>query len=208
MVAIPARSTPAELELSPAPVVNPEVTPVYRPGQAVSLADFLAHPPDQCEWVNGLIVKKTVVTSIHSASQVRLARILDVFVSQSGLGGVVYVELLCRTQKQGRRPDVSYITPELLTEVGRNYGALPQSFPLIAEIASPDDPGEGLLAKAKEYLESGAQEVWIIFPENEIALTAIMAAETVDWQIFNRTNPIVTRAILPGLVVNLAELFQ
>jgi Uma2 family endonuclease len=38
-------------------------------------------------------------------------------------------------------------------------------FPLIAEIASPDDSAEELFAKAKEYLESGCQEVWLIYPE-------------------------------------------
>lgn len=41
-----------------------------------------------------------------------------------------------------------------------------KSFPLIAEIASPDDSGEELFLKAKEYLASGCQEVWLVFPES------------------------------------------
>ncbi|MDS3859674.1 Uma2 family endonuclease [Thermosynechococcaceae cyanobacterium BACA0444] len=207
MAATPALSTPAELELSSAPVVNPEVIPVYRPGQAVSLADFLAHPPDQCEWIDHIIEEKTGMTLNHAATQAKLAYLWQQYLFQEQLTGRVLVEALCRTQTQGRRPDVAFVTGELLGQIAGKV-ALDQSFPLIAEIASPDDPGEGLLAKAKEYLESGAQEVWIIFPENKIVLTAIMASETVHWQVFDRTNPIVTRAILPGLVVNLAELFQ
>lgn len=207
MVATPALSTPVELELSSTPVAHPDVIPVYRPGQAVSLEDFLAHPPDQCEWIDNVIEEKTGMTLNHAATQAKLAYFWQQYLFQEQLAGRVLVEALCRTQTQGRRPDVAMVTAELLGQITGKV-ALDQSFPLIAEIASPDDPGEGLLAKAKEYLDSGAQEVWIIFPENEIALTVIMAAETVDWQIVNRTQPIATRAILPGLEVDLAELLQ
>ncbi|WP_202924862.1 Uma2 family endonuclease [Myxacorys almedinensis] len=62
-------------------------------------------------------------------------------------------ETVCRTLKQGRRPDVAYMSPELVAQFGQEAG-LPQSFPLIAEIASPDDSVEGLFAKAIEYLAS------------------------------------------------------
>ena len=64
----------------------------------------------------------------------------------------------CQTNKQGRRPDLAYLTPSLLTQYA-SATSLPQSFPLIAEIASPDDTGEELFSKAKEYLQSGCQEV-------------------------------------------------
>jgi Uma2 family endonuclease len=84
-----------------------------------------------------------------------------------GQGGKVCTEAPCRSGKQSRRPDVAYITPELLEELGA-FTILPQSFPLIAEIASPDDSGEELFAKAKEYLESGCQEVWLVFPESRL----------------------------------------
>lgn len=46
----------------------------------------------------------------------------------SGQGGEVYTEALCRTNKQGRRPDVSYLDKDLLTQYG-NADFLPQSFP-------------------------------------------------------------------------------
>ena len=83
----------------------------------------------------------------------------------SNQGGEVYTEALCRTAKQGRLPDISYLTPELVSRHARAT-ALPQSFSLIAEIASPDDSGEELFAKAKEYLQSDCQEVWLVFPES------------------------------------------
>lgn len=71
--------------------------------------------------------------------------------------------------KQGRRPDVSYITSEMLEQFGE-AGALPQSLPLVGEIASPGDSAEDLFAKVQEYLESGCEEVWLVFPETRRVL--------------------------------------
>ena len=86
--------------------------------------------------------------------------------NSSGQGGEVYTDVPCRTNKQGRRPDVAYLTPELLAQFG-NSNVLPQSFPLIAEIISPTDVAEEVFAKAKEYLQSGCQEVWLVLPESQ-----------------------------------------
>jgi Uma2 family endonuclease len=44
---------------------------------------------------------------------------------------------------------------------------LPQSFPLSAEIISPTDLAEDVIAKAQEYLLSGGDEVWLVFPESK-----------------------------------------
>ncbi|HCF26665.1 MAG TPA: hypothetical protein DEV81_05535 [Cyanobacteria bacterium UBA11049] len=130
-----------------------------------SLEDFLSHPQENMEWVDGQIIEKIGMTLRHSKIQARLARHWGNYILSNEQGGEVYTEALCRTNKQGRRPDVAYLTPELLTQYG-NANFLPQSFPLIAEIASPDDSGEELFAKAKEYLESGSQEVWLVYPES------------------------------------------
>jgi Uma2 family endonuclease len=134
-------------------------------GKEPSLEDFLNHPIENVEWVDGKLIQKTGMTLRHSQIQSRLARYWGNYTLSSGQGGEVYTEAPCRTNIQGRRPDVSYLTSQLLTQyVG--VTSLPQSFPLIAEIASPDDSGEGLFAKAREYLESGCQEVWLLYPEN------------------------------------------
>jgi len=121
--------------------------------------------PEQMELVDGKLIEKTGMTFKHSVTQANIARNWGNHLLSSGQGGKVCTEAPCRTGKQIRRPDVAYITPQLLEELGE-FTILPQSFPLIAEIASPDDSGEELFAKAKEYLESGCQEVWLLFPES------------------------------------------
>lgn len=135
------------------------------PSPVLSLEDFLNHPLEQMEWVEGQLVEKTGMTLRHSQIQSRLDYYWRSYMLSSNQGGEVYTEALCRTNKQGCRPDVCYLTSELLTQYGK-APSLPQSFPLIAEIASPDDSGEELFAKAKEYLESGCEEVWLIYPES------------------------------------------
>ena len=133
--------------------------------KTISIDEFLRHPSDNYEWVDGQLVEKKGMTLRHGQIQSRLSYYWRSYILSSSQSGEVYTEALCRTAKQGRRPDVSYLTPQLVTQFA-GVTALPQSFPLIAEIASPDDSGEELFAKANEYLQSGCQEVWLVFPES------------------------------------------
>lgn len=147
--------------------------------ESLSLEDWMANPPEHTEWVDGKLVEKhpyfeedeksiekSGMTLKHSRIQSRLARYWGNYMDSSGQGGEVYTDVPCRTNKQGRRPDVAYLTLELLAQFG-NSNVLPQSFPLIAEIISPTDEAEEVFAKAKEYLQSGCQEVWLVLPESQ-----------------------------------------
>jgi Uma2 family endonuclease len=167
-----------------------------------SLEDFLANPPENQEWVNGQLMEKTDMTIKHSQIQSRLDRKWGNYIIESGQGGETFVELPCRTLRQGRRPDVCYLTSELVAEFG-NAPTLPQSPPLIAEIASLSDFAEDLFAKADEYLESGCQEVWLVFPESRRILI-ITQNQTLA---FHGEDMVTTQLVLKGFSVYLNELF-
>lgn len=171
--------------------------------ETFSLEDFMANPPDHQEWVDGQLVEKTGMTIKHSRIQSRLDFYWRNYINESGQGGETMVELPCRTLKQGRRPDVSYLTPELLTEFGE-FPTLPQSPPLLAEIASPSDAAEDLFAKASEYLESGCQEVWLVFPENHRVLI-ITENQTLAFKSGDIIN---TQIILLGFSLEINQLFS
>lgn len=132
-----------------------------------SLEDFMLHPPNHMEWIDGELVETTGMTVRHGTLQSRLSRFWGNHVDSQKLGGEVVTETVCRTLNQGRRPDVAYMSPELVAQYGQAAG-LPRSFPLIAEIASPDDSAEGLFAKAIEYLKSSCQEVCSSFQRQEL----------------------------------------
>ena len=142
------------------------VTSIVSNGSKVfSLEDWMLNPPNNTEWVDGQLVEKNGMTLKHGRIQLKLGAYWRKYMESSGQGGEVYTDVPCRTNKQGRRPDVAYLTPELLARLG-NSDVLPQSFPLIAEIVSPTDIAEEVIAKSQEYLQSGCEEVWLVFPEN------------------------------------------
>ncbi|MGB3694842.1 MAG: Uma2 family endonuclease [Spirulinaceae cyanobacterium] len=117
----------------------------------------------------------------------------EIYQESSGQGGEVYTEAPCQTQAQGRRPDVAYLTPELVTQFGE-FTTLPQSFILIAEIVSPSDYAEDVFTKVKEYLDSGCEEVWLIFPASQWVISI-----TNEQQVFYRQDTEAkTQKVLPG----------
>ncbi|MEG4532582.1 Uma2 family endonuclease [Microcoleus sp. D2_18a_D3] len=178
-----------------------ESPPESEPKKVISLENFLVRPADRMEWVDGNLVEKTGMTFKHGLAQSKLSTSWRNYKNSSGQGGEVLTEVLCRTSKQGRRPDVAYITPELLPQSG-NFTAFSQSFPLIAEVASPEDSGEELFAKAQEYLESGCLEVWLLFPEARLIF--VNAGER--WRLFNADEVVNTQSVLAGFSVAVSEL--
>ena len=79
---------------------------------------------------------------------------------------------------------------------------LPQSFPLSAEIVSPTDLAEDVIAKAQEYLQSGGEEVWLVFPENRWII--VITQET--RQIFISGEAVSTKKVLQGFSIAVDEL--
>jgi Uma2 family endonuclease len=81
------------------------------------------------ELVDGQLVEKNGMTLKTGKIQSRLSRYWGDYKDSSGQGGEAYVEVPCRTNQQIRRPDVAYLTPELVAQFG-NLATLPQSFPV------------------------------------------------------------------------------
>ena len=174
------------------------VASTFAPNQteAFPLEDFLQNPPDRMEWVDGQLVEKNGMTLKHGRIQAKLATYWGNYKDNHNLGGETYTEAPCRTNKQVRRPDVAYLTPELLAQFGE-CNVLPQSFPLIAEIISPTDLAEDVFAKANEYLESGCQEVWLVLPESQWIVVLTQQQRL----LFTTGEVVSTQVILPDFSV-------
>ena len=169
--------------------------------KTLSLENWLENPPERTEWVNGELLEKNGMTLKHSKIQNRLGYYWTTYKNSSNLGGEVYAEVPCRTQKQGRSPDIAYLTPELVEEYS-DAKVLPRSFPLTAEIISPTDFAEDIIAKADEYLQSGAEEVWLVFPENCWVIIITQDSK----QIFASGEIVSTQKILLGFSIAIDEL--
>lgn len=169
--------------------------------QNISLEDFTKNPPEKMEWVDGKLIEKNGITLRHGKIQFKLGCYWDNYKNASQQSGKVYTNVPCRTNKQGRSPDVAYLTPELVSEYG-NYPTLPQSFPLSAEIISPTDLAENVFLKAQEYLESGGEEVWLVFPESK---WIIIVTEN-QGLMFTSGQVVTTQKVLIGFSVAVDDL--
>ena len=181
--------------------------------QILSLEDWMQNPPQGQEWVSGRLVDKhpslwldgqpldNGMTLKHSRIQAKLATYWRNYQDERQ-GGEVYTDVPCRTNQQGRSPDVAYLPPALVAQYG-DAKVLPQSFPLSAEIVSPTDFAEEVIAKAEEYLQSGGEEVWLVFPENRWVIVVTQESR----QVFAAGERISTQKVLPGFNISVDELF-
>ena len=167
-----------------------------------SLEDFMTNSPDKTEWVDGQLIEKEGITLRHGKIQLRLGRCWEDYKESNERSGKVYIGVPCRTKKQGRSPDVAYLTPELVAQYG-NVPTLPQSFPLCAEIVSPTDVAEDVLLKAQEYLESGGEEVWLVYPESKW-VTIVTDNQGL---MFTSGQVACTQKVLKGFSIAIDELF-
>ncbi|MEQ8971510.1 MAG: Uma2 family endonuclease [Coleofasciculus sp. C1-SOL-03] len=176
-------------------------TIVSNDSKLLSLDDWIQNPPERTEWVDGKFVEKTGMTAKHGRTQARLATYWTNYKNSNNQGGEVYTETPCRTVGRGRSPDVSYLTPELLTQFP-DFTVLPQSFPLIAEIISPTDNAEDVFGKVNEYLQSGCQEVWLVLPESQWIVVITQQQRL----LFTKGDVVRTHKILKGFSVAVDEL--
>ena len=166
-----------------------------------SLEDWMENPPEGREWVDGQLLKKNGTTLKHGRIQLKLGIYWNIYKDSTGQSGKVYTCVPCRTEKQGRYPDVAYLPADLVAEYG-DAKVLPQSFPLCAEIVSPTDLAEDVIAKAGEYLESGGEEVWLVFPESRWIIVVTKESR----QVFISGETAATQRVLTGFSVAVDEL--
>ncbi len=76
---------------------------------------------------------------------------------------------------------------------------------LAVEIVSPSENLADLHQKLREYFESGAQEVWLLFPETQEVhrYTGLLKVE-----VLRRDDVLSSESLLPGFQVRVAELFE
>jgi len=171
--------------------------------QPNSLEEWIENPLEGTEWIDGQLVEKSGMTLTHSKVQGNLYYCWRRYQEERNIGGQTYTEVPCRTNKQGREPDVAYLTQDLLEQYGE-LKVLPQSFPLCAEIVSPTDLAEDVYSKADEYLASGSEEVWLVFPNSQRVVVVTADRD----QILKSGEVAKTQIALPGFSIAVDELLS
>ena len=98
----------------------------------------------------------------HSYLQGTLA-----FLLRTQLGGKVFTELAVTTEKGVKVPDVAWGSDEYF-QTHKNDIAATSAPEICIEIISPSNSMKEMRAKIKQYLKSGAKEVWLVNEQGEV----------------------------------------
>ena len=156
----------------------------------------------RCELVRGELKMLLPAGGRHGRIAMRLGRALANHVADHGLGEVFAAEtgfVLSRDPDTVRAADVAFLRPGRAIGDGFIDGA-----PALAvEVVSAGDRPGYVREKVAEWLEAGAEAVWVIDP----AMHEATVHDNDGVRTFGRGGSLEGGALLPGFALDLAELF-
>ena len=127
--------------------------------------DYRKTPDDQrYELLDGALVVLPTPNTAHQKALFRIARLVEDFVLERGLGGVFIAPTdVVLSDTNVVQPDVIFVSKERMSVVGdANIQGAPD---LVIEIVSPNNPERDLVRKRDIYARNGVGEYWIVDPE-------------------------------------------
>ena len=79
---------------------------------------------------------------------------------------------------------------------------------IVIEILSPSNNTRDLKYKYDIYEESGVKEYWVVFPEERTMLVYTLTSGIYIASRFKMKEDIITTPVLPGFIMQLADIFQ
>lgn len=155
------------------------------------------------ELIDGEIVQK-VPTQEHGAIGTVFAANLYLYLKSNPIGRV-YVEAsyrLPQDTRNWRQPDLSYVSDRNRPVTTR--GSAPYMPDLAIEIQSPNDSVRKMREKADYYLQNGAQQVWLAYPDKQV-----IDVYTMDDVLILTINDTLTGGdLLPGFALSVRDIFE
>jgi Uma2 family endonuclease len=173
--------------------------------------EFLARADEDtnAEWVDGEIVEVSPSSAVHNELTVFLTRLVSDFVEIHQLGKV-YIERfqmrLSGRRRSGREPDVLFVANANLSRIRKTYLDGPAD--LAIEIISEESDRRDRVAKFEEYEAGGVREFWLIDPENRQAEFYLRDTQGRYQPIPPDAEGVYHSAVLSGLWLNAAWLWQ
>lgn len=160
-----------------------------------------------CELIDGEIVPKGPTGGRHAAIESYLAAQLTLFVQKQRLGWVLTGKVGIYTAHNPdriRAADVAIFTRAQLAE-GPPDGFIDAAPELVVEIVSPSDRWAAVQAKVEEYVDSSAQQVWVIDPARQTVAVYDISGEV---QTFGAEALLNGAGKLQGFALPLKDLFS
>ena len=181
--------------------------PAPKPARAkLTVADYMQTPDDErYQLIDGELILAPSPTDRHQRISARLALTLMQFVTQHGLGVVRYAPLdVTLANDSVFQPDILFISNERLDIIAERIEGAPD---LVVEILSPSTRRRDLGVKLAAYSRHGVREYWIVDPAAEtVAVLSEGASGLTPAAAYTRRDTL-TSPLLPGLAVELAQVF-
>jgi Uma2 family endonuclease len=156
------------------------------------------------EWNNGT-VEKTLnsMTISQYFIWINLHNFFKKLISNDTIEGNLLAEadILLNTNLH-RRPDIGFFTNQQIVDAMTNQNQIPL---FVAEIISPTDRAEKVKLKVKEYLASGVEVVWNIYPNAREVEIYTSKGEHV---ICSGTQKCSAESVISGFLISVDEILK
>jgi Uma2 family endonuclease len=169
--------------------------------------EFSRLPADgvQHELNAGVLITLPPPKSLHSRTALAVLEALQTYLRQHPFGQAIpeagYV--LSRRPLTIRQPDVSVVSKARIdaTPGDSYFEGAPE---LAIEIVSPSGSAEDLQIKVRQYLDTGAKQVWVLYPK----IGAVHVFEANVARVLTKDEIVGGGDLLPGFAVKVSELFS
>lgn len=175
-------------------------------------AEDLLHHPNAAgfELVDG-VLKERAMSGQSSAIGLRLGRLLDEFAELHQLGYVFGCDNSYQCFEETtfdpdrvRKPDVSFVAIDRLTQTQFEKGHFRICPDLAVEVVSPNEDSNELETKIEEYLAAGVKLVWIVYPVTKTVY--VIRPDGTDSRL-HVTDELSGESVIPGFRCPLAKVF-
>lgn len=160
------------------------------------------------ELSNGELIVTPSLTYSHNEIRDRLNAKLRAFVEPRNLGGVTSETDMKLSGEVVRRPDVAFIRAQRLEGVDLDQSPLPVPPDLAIEIVSKNGRADDLLLKVSQYLEAGAQAVWLMYPNTHLAYRYIPGKREPEVRSAEAGENFEEPNLLPGFSLALSQILS
>jgi Uma2 family endonuclease len=173
----------------------------------LTLEEFSQLPDDgvRHEISEGELITIPGPKSLHRRIVRKVFKVIETALEKSDYGEAIpeagYV--LSNDPVTVRQPDVSVLSTERIQSTAPDdyFEGAPE---LAVEVVSPSDSAEDLEIKLEQYLQSGAKEVWILYPRTR-RLHLFRPGNQL--RMLDETQTLDAAELLPGFSVKVADVF-
>lgn len=136
----------------------------------------------------------------HNIVRYRLRRALTDFVETNALGLVLDETDFLLSANTVRKPDVAFISKQNLKDFDRHRTPVKGSPALAVEVISPSNLAQDTMKKVRQYLASGSQAVWVVYP----ALRLVEIHDSAGIRVTTEPDSIHEQKLFPGFTFSLS----